>query len=725
MSSVISTFANSKDTLNPVNTTIDDFLQNVQNGRWQDRILTLRNEKDIPRYKQLKKLLPNVTIGGKFSTREDCGLVEHSGFIAIDIDKTGADTDRLKTMLTDDPYFYALFVSCGGKGLCGVVKIEPDKHKLSYKQIGEYLVKTYGVEVTADRGCSDLSRIRYVSFDPHLYHNPASILFKTKKPVTGPKPLKRDYLITDADFTRIVKEITERGINITEDYDQWTTLGFSIATTFEEAGRDYFHKLSEISEKYDFDDCDKKYDNFLETKSGTLNLCWFYDYVKKEFNIKPYSEHTEAVLRAAQAVFEFSNGEGIEGVKERLRAKHGFTEDQILDAEPLIAQAIRRRIPVGGDSLIADVEAFLYSRFDIKKNTLVQHIEVDGRKIDQTKLNTMYVDAAKIYPKVTSQMIRAVTNTDATPCYNPVTDLIDKYLTNPPTQPTGHIDKMIETIKTDTPNAAYFIKKWMVAMLPSAYGEHSPLMLILCGVQNSGKTEWFRRYLPAVLKHYRADNSLEEGNDSDILMSKKLLILDDEMGGKSKSEEKQLKNRTSKQDMSIRKPYDAEESELTRIAMLAGTANVLDLLNDPTGNRRMICVNVLDVDKELYNTIDKELLLFECYLEWKAGYETKLTKADIQLLKESSGDFQTANFTEELFDKYFTHPDESTTTPVKMTKTDIIIYLNSKITGGAKVDAARLGTILTMKNFYQKRENKGRFWHVVQTSEFNEENEIL
>lgn len=720
MSSVISTFSHNKDTQNPIDTTIDDFLNSVQNGKWQDRIFELRKlpkgEKGTPErktYDKIKNALPNVTIGGKFSHRSDSGLVEPSGFIAIDIDKLGAQTDRLKTLLSQDQYFYALFVSCGGNGLCGIAKIEPDKHKLSYKQISEYLVKTYGVEVSADKGCNDISRIRYISYDPDLYLNENSRLFKTKKQTPGPKVEKKDYIIIPEDFERVVSEIESRKIDVTTDYERWMVLGFSVATSFEDDGRDYFHRLSQFNEDYDYDECDKKYDNFLETKSGTLNVCWFYDHVKKHYNIKAYSDHTEAILRAAQAVYEFGQGEGIEGVKELLRTKDSFTDEQILAAEPWITQAIKKRIPVGGDSLIADVESFLYRRFDIKKNTLIQQIEIDGKKLDQTKLNTLYVDTAKIYPKVTQQMIRAVVNTENTPAYNPFTDLINKYLLNPPATAAGHIDKLITTIKTDTPNAAYFIKKWMVAMVPSAYGEHSPLMLVLCGILNSGKTEWFRRYLPVTLKQYRADNSLEEGKDSDVLMSKKLLILDDEMGGKSKSEEKQLKNRTSKQEMSVRKPYDAEDSELNRIAMLAGTSNTLDLLNDPTGNRRLICVNVLDIDKELYNSVDKELLLFECYLEWKAGFNTKLTNKDIALLKESSREFEVANFTDEMFDKYFALPGTAEGDKVKMTITELCITINTMLSGIAKVEKGRITTLLRIKGFQNIREGRGRYWHLV------------
>jgi predicted P-loop ATPase len=729
MSSVISTFAHNKDTKNPIDTTIEDFLQDVQNGRWQDRIFELRKQPkgekgtlERTEYDRIKDALPNVTVGGKFSRRHDTGLVEHSGFIAIDIDKLGSQTDRLKTLLSQDAYFYALFVSCGGNGLCGIVKIDKDKHKISYKQISEYLIKTYGVEVRADKGCNDISRIRYVSYDPDLYFNAASNHFKAKKQTPGPKIEKRDYLIIPEDFERITSEIEERKIDVTTDYERWMVLGFSIATSFEEEGRDYFHRLSQFNDTYDYDDCDKKYDNFLETKSGTLNVCWFYDHVKKHYNIKPYSDRTEAILRAAQAVYEFGAGEGVEGVKELLRTKDNFTDEQILSAEPWIAQAIKKRIPIGGDSLIADVESFLYRRFDIKKNTLIQQVEIDGKKLDQTKLNTLYVDIAKIYPKVTQQMIRAVVNTENTPAYNPFTDLINKYLLDPPPNPRGHIDRLINTIITDTPNAAYFIKKWMVAMVPSAYGEHSVLILVLCGIINSGKTEWFRRYLPPVLKQYRADNSLDHGNDSDTLMSKKLLILDDEMGGKSKMEEKQLKNRSSKQEMDLRKPYDAEETTLHRIAMLCGTSNDMEMLNDPTGNRRLICVNVQDVDKDLYNSIDKELVLFECYLEWKAGFNPRLTNADIKLLEDSSHAFKASNFTDEMFEKYFALPGTAAGEEAEMSNTEICIYLTAVgSTSAGRIDSKRLSKLLKNQGFEKGRSNKARHWKVLIIDQAEEE----
>ena len=48
---------------------------------------------------------------------------------------------------------------------------------------------------------------------------------------------------------------------------------------------------------------------------------------------------------------------------------------------------------------------------------------------------------------------------------------------------------------------------------------------------------------------------MDNGKDDEILMTKKLIILDDEYGGKSKREEKKLKEITAKEFINVREPY--------------------------------------------------------------------------------------------------------------------------------------------------------------------------
>jgi len=59
-------------------------------------------------------------------------------------------------------------------------------------------------------------------------------------------------------------------------------------------------------------------------------------------------------------------------------------------------------------------------------------------------------------------------------------------------------------------------------------------------------TAELRRLLPKPLANYYAESKLDGGKDDDILLTKKLIIMDDEFGGKSKFEAKRFKELTSK-----------------------------------------------------------------------------------------------------------------------------------------------------------------------------------
>ncbi len=95
---------------------------------------------------------------------------------------------------------------------------------------------------------------------------------------------------------------------------------------------------------------------------------------------------------------------------------------------------------------------------------------------------------------------------------------------------------------------------------------------------------------------------------------------------------------TSKQTSGIREPYGRVSSDLTRLAMLCGTTNDLQVLNDPTGNRRLLPIHVISIDHELYNSIDKTDLFME--ITGTCGYNYHLTTRDIELLNYSTSEFQ-------------------------------------------------------------------------------------
>jgi predicted P-loop ATPase len=249
-----------------------------------------------------------------------------------------------------------------------------------------------------------------------------------------------------------------------------------------------------------------------------------------------------------------------------------------------------------------------------------------------------------------------------------------------------------------------FIAKWLVGMISAVYDQHSPLMLVLCGKkQNTGKTEFFRRLLPKEIRMYYAESKLDAGKDDEILMCMKLMIMDDEFGGKSKRELSRLKELTSKQTFSLREPYGRNNVDLNRLAVLCGTSNEDSILSDPTGNRRIIPINVTAIDHTRYNSIDKVRLIMEAYHLYHEGFQWEMTRDDIALLNTNTTEFESVSMEEELVFKYFklTEPGDQSD---MFTTSDIVTHIDSIC--HTKLFVHKVGQILAKNdqqrlNFYR------------------------
>ena len=151
---------------------ISQVLDGIQSGKWQREVEAVRRAETKTERRQLKMSLPYFTASGTFSTRNDAGLLQHSGLVALDLDadqNPGMNLASVKAILAADAYTYALFVSAGGEGLCALVRIPADNHGGSFRSLKAYYKQAHGLIVDS---LGDVSRPRYVSFDPSLYTNP-------------------------------------------------------------------------------------------------------------------------------------------------------------------------------------------------------------------------------------------------------------------------------------------------------------------------------------------------------------------------------------------------------------------------------------------------------------------------------------------------------------------------------------------------------------------------
>jgi hypothetical protein len=287
----ISLYKNVSDVRSKDTTTIDAFISDIRSGRWEKQVLKIRESQDP----EQKKLLPLVTCSGHFSERNRKSLISHSGFICIDIDNLNSDElTSTAQQLWNDQYTYACFRSVRGNGLAVLVKIDPAQHEALFEGLEYYYAKTY--QVSIDRSCRDVSRARFVSFDPGIYHNPKSALFKKTVPKKDqPKNLPHAVL-PDNDLSEIFNQIESRRIDLTQgDYNRYLRIGFSLAEYKQEAGRAYFHTVCQYSEKYDHSKCDKQYTNCLKSTGNGVNIGTFLFYCQQAgINIR--SEKTKLDL---------------------------------------------------------------------------------------------------------------------------------------------------------------------------------------------------------------------------------------------------------------------------------------------------------------------------------------------------------------------------------------------------------------------------------------------
>lgn len=452
-------------------------------------------------------------------------------------------------------------------------------------------------------------------------------------------PIKATKKTTDT-VMRIIAQLEKAEIDITSGYQDWVKIGHAIAHCFGEEGRDYFHRVSQFHKGYKMADTNKKYDNLQQQKSK-----------RRPATIKSF--------------FAIARDYGVD----------------VADAS----------------DDVGPVERWCRQQ-NLRWNQVTHKIEDKfGDAVDDFVLNQMWLNCRReTNQKVSRQIFDAsLFNYEQLQTYNPITEYFDNlHRTEVFGDPLGNFLNHLKLVNEDWKP---FIKKWLIGVVASAYGHPSELILVLVGPQNNGKTEFFSRLLPVGLHEYYAVDKLDQGKDSDILMSKKLIINDDEFGGKSKKDAKHLKALSSRKSFSVRMPYGRVSKDLPRLAVLCGSSNNDDIVNDNTGNRRIIPVELISRNYQMSDLIDRDELWAQLVQEYFAMEENgwKLNGEQVAYLKDQSEEYQAVNPERELILKYW-RPGEKT--DIFMSASEVLDKIHGKHPG-VKLWVNKLGQELTQLGF--------------------------
>ncbi|MEQ9120838.1 BT4734/BF3469 family protein [Fulvivirga sp.] len=168
---------------------LEKVLQQIRSDQFYKSMIDEVKQQETEHLKKEKKAtLPiNCYSIGKITTnRNDDNVEEHSGIMAIDIDKLkefNTDPIDLKNRLSKDEYTLACFFTVSGN-VKVLVKIPScDKHlnKLYYHDLSTYYQYKYQLnEKQLDSKCQNISRAHFISYDPDIFINYDSQLYSNE-----------------------------------------------------------------------------------------------------------------------------------------------------------------------------------------------------------------------------------------------------------------------------------------------------------------------------------------------------------------------------------------------------------------------------------------------------------------------------------------------------------------------------------------------------------------
>ena len=231
---------------------------------------------------KLKALLPAITPSGIFSRRDEAGLIQHSGLIQIDVDwKENAhigNYTELKAQLAKLQNIAYLGLSVSGTGFWGLVPIlYPEKHKAHFKALKTVFLR---IGVCIDDKPGNVASLRGYSWDkePYFNHNakPFTLLEEQLPERYQPKATHRAQSSEADKVEAILRQAEAAGLDITPGYGTWFSLGCALANEFGEAGREYFHRVSQFHPGYNSSGTDSQFTACLKHRySYTLGT--FYE----------------------------------------------------------------------------------------------------------------------------------------------------------------------------------------------------------------------------------------------------------------------------------------------------------------------------------------------------------------------------------------------------------------------------------------------------------------
>lgn len=372
-------------------------------------------------------------------------------------------------------------------------------------------------------------------------------------------------------------------------------------------------------------------------------------------------------------------------------------------------------------NLTENVESFLKSHYDFRYNVLTEETEFRSlermnegfQSVNQRVLNTLCMEAHEAgivcWDRDLSRCIYSTRIVE----YHPFRLYLDEL------PKWDGIDRVMDLARRVSENPLWKkeFRIWMLGMTAQwmgIMGDHanSVAPLLISTEQGYLKSTFCKSLLPSVLQRYYMDkvDLTGQGNVERRLAEMGLLNLD-EFDKYSPTKMPLLKNLMQMASLSLCKAYQKNYRSLPRIASFIGTSNRKDLLTDPTGIRRFICVLVehpidckLIEYEQLYAQLKEEILSGERY--W-------FTKEEEQELQRNNLSFYRQGPVEDVLRSCYRSVEKGEECEL-LSAADIFQYLKKKNPAAMRgANPASLAQVLVAVGIERKHTKFGNVYRVI------------
>ena len=365
---------------------------------------------------------------------------------------------------------------------------------------------------------------------------------------------------------------------------------------------------------------------------------------------------------------------------------------------------------------------FMERRYEIRFNEILQMTEFRERnslqflfrELTRRELNTIHHEANVEGIEAAYSEVEELAHSTHVPIFNPIRDFLDNL---PHWDGHDHIADLAAMVPNGNPYWTRLFRQWLLSMVAhwmNADQIHANATApILIGKQGYRKSTFCRMLLPPGLQDFFTDSIDFRSNiEAERSLSRFLLVNIDEFDQLSEKQFAFIKHLFQKPQTNIRRMRSEAIGTQRRYASFIGTSNHQEVLRDPTGNRRYICVEVTAPIRVEEGINHAQLYAQACHLI-NNGERYWLNDEDETLLRETNQHFESESPLEQIFLSIFT----PTTDPDKgmwMRPTEILEEMSHCPFFNSRRDKnlIMLGKVLTKLNIKKERKTSGMAYYV-------------